>query len=139
MRSHIGTVLSLVALLLLQACSSPEDTNKAEAAVVQFHALLDAGETRAIYSNASADLKKVSAEPEFVALLDAIHRKLGSSKTSERTGLMVNRGTSGTFLTLTQKTKYTEGDAVETFTYRISDDGATLAGYHVSSNALITK
>jgi hypothetical protein len=79
MGSHLATALGLLALLLLQACSSPEETAKAEAAVVQFHVLLDAGETRAIYANASPDLKKVSTETDFVALLEAIHRKLGPS------------------------------------------------------------
>jgi hypothetical protein len=51
----------------------------------------------------------------------------------------VNYHTSGTFATLVYKTRYAGGEATETFVYRIKSESALLAGYHINSNALITK
>ena len=58
---------------------------------------------------------------------------------AERQTWNINYHTSGTFATLVYKTQYAEGEATETFVYRIKDETALLAGYHVNSNALITK
>jgi hypothetical protein len=73
---------SLVGLALLTglvaACSVSVDTSLAEHEVQHFHELLGSS---AIYEAAAEELKKVSPQAEFVALLDAVHRKLGRSGT----------------------------------------------------------
>ena len=116
-----------------------QDSAVAEAKIPEFHSLLDAGEFRAIYAASADDLKKVASEKDFVALLDAVHRKLGQVKTTTRQTWLVNSRTSGTFVTLTYKTVFAKGDATEQFVYRIENDQAVLAGYSVNSLALITK
>jgi hypothetical protein len=120
-------------------CSVSEDTKQAEAAVQNFHDLLDSGQSGAIYESTGEELKKVSSQQEFVALLDAVHRKLGQTKTSVRNGWNVTHSTSGKFVTLTYQTVYAEGQASEQFVYRMDADRPILVGYHVNSNALILK
>jgi hypothetical protein len=64
---------------------------------------------------------------------------LGKTKSAEKRGWNVNYHTSGTFVTLTYKTSYVEGEADEQFVYRLEGTVALLAGYHINSNALIVK
>ena len=120
-------------------CSISVDTAVAEKQVPQFHALLDQGRTTEIYTQASEDLKTAATEADFVAVLDAVHRKLGIVQKTERQTWNVNYHTSGTFATLVYKTQYAGGEATETFVYRLKSESALLAGYHINSNALITK
>jgi len=123
--------------VVLAGCSMSADTRLAEQAVVRFHEMLDAGQSDAIYSEAADELKKASTRQEFVALLDAVHRKLGDTRSSDQKGWNVNYQTSGAFVTLNYQTAYAKGNASEQFVYRLQDSKALLAGYHINSNALI--
>ena len=69
----------------------------------------------------------------------AIDRKLGAAKIATRTTWNQTHLPSGTFVTLVFKMQFEKGDGTETFMYRISDGKAFLAGYHINSNALITR
>jgi hypothetical protein len=113
------------------------DTSAAEQAVPRFHELLDAGNFIEIYEKSSDDLKTSATQKDFVALLEAVHRKLGNTKSAEKIGWNVNYQTSGTFVTLNYKTAYADGNADEQFVYRLDGKVALLAGYHVNSNAFI--
>jgi hypothetical protein len=132
-------VFSILLLIGLAACSVSADTRQAEEAIQRFHELMDAGQSAAIYDAAAEDLKAASTQTDFVAFLDAVHRKMGLSKSSSQKGWNVNYGTSGKFITLNYETVYAEGQASEQFLYRITDGKALLAGYHVNSNVLILK
>jgi hypothetical protein len=138
-RSSGGSMRLIViaAISCLAACSSGADTQLAQQAVTQFHAALDSGQSAAIYDASADDLKKVSTREKFAAFLDAVHRKLGNSKSSTQRGWGVNYQSSGTFVTLTYGTTYSEGDATEQFVYRLADDQALLVGYHITSNAFV--
>lgn len=46
---------------------------------------------------------------------------------------------SGTTVTLVYDTKFAQGAATEQFVWHISDNAATLYGYHINSNDLISK
>ena len=123
----------------IAACSFSADADLAEAKVPEFHALLDAGDAHAIYAASADDLKKSVSERDFVAFIDAIHRKLGPVKSMEKPAWQSSHMPGGTFVTLTYKTQFSEGEATERFVYRIVGDQATLAGYNINSLALITK
>ena len=131
--------LLAVIVLVAAACSMSADAKVAEAAVDKFHTMLDAGEFEAIYVGSSEDLKNVSTRDRFVALLEAVHRKLGNSKSSKEQSWNVNYHTSGIFVTLVYVTSYAEGDASEQFVYRLQGSRAQLAGYHINSEALVLK
>jgi hypothetical protein len=131
--------LSVVLAVVLAGCSMSVDTELAEQAVPKFHEMLDAGQFEAIYATAAGDLRNAAKREDFVALLDAVHRKLGTTKSSEQKGWKVKYHTSGTFVTLNYSTVYEEGEATERFVYRLQDGKAVLAGYHISSTAFVTK
>jgi len=124
---------------MVSGCSMSEDTAKAEPGVQAFHQQLDAGRFVQIYDDASDDLKQASQKEDFVALLEAVHRKLGNTRSSAKQGWKVDYHTSGTFVTLQYHTVYEEGAADETFVFRLQGDAVSLAGYFVNSNALILK
>jgi hypothetical protein len=134
------TFLLLVALAVtLLGCARSADTAAAEQAVLNFHELLNAGRFTEIYELSSDELKKASTQSDFVALLDVVHRKLGNTKSAVDQAWNVNYHTSGTFITLTYKTVYSEGGAAEQFVFRMQGDSATLVGYHINANALVVK
>lgn len=136
----IRTYFVLVALVVsLLGCSASADVSSAERAVMKFHSLLDAGRFTEIFEQSSDDLKEASSQSEFVALLEAVHRKLGDTKSAVDQAWNVNHHTSGTFVTLTYKTIYSEDEAVEQFVFRMQGDSAALVGYHISANALVVK
>ena len=105
----------------------------------KFHEMLDAARFDDIYAQSADAMKSASSQADFTALLEAVHRKLGNTKSSTKTSWGVNYQTSGTWVTLVYKTVYDSGDAQEQFVFLVKDKSALLAGYHVNSNALILK
>jgi hypothetical protein len=142
MKSQKAVILPLLAVALsacFSGCGMREGTKAAEMAVNEFHQKLDAGEFTAIYSATHPDFKKASTEKDFVALLEAIHRKLGRVETTNQAGWNVNSHNLNTNVTLNYQTKFAGGDAVETFNYRVKGGKALLYGYNINSQALIIK
>jgi hypothetical protein len=128
----------LVAAFLVTGCSSGQDLNLAQAEIERFRQLMAAQQFGQIYSEASDELKKTAGEQDMVRLLTAIDRKLGPVKNAEKNGWNVNYATSGTSATLKFNTQFERGTGAETFVYRIAGGKAQLAGYNITSNALIT-
>lgn len=130
----------LVALAsLLAGCSFDTNTDAAEAEIPRFHQALDAGRHAELYDAAGAELKSVAKREDFLALLGAVHRKLGNVKSTKRTAWNVNATLSGSLITLAYETEFAEGKATETFVYRMDDKRAVLMGYNIASLALIIK
>src|ERR1051325_2206086 len=107
------------ALLVIYGCSVSGSTTAAEAAGPRFHRMLDEGGLAEIYAASSEELKGATTQQDFVSLLDAVHRKLGKTKSSTKQGWNINYHTSGTFVTLAYKTSYEQGEADEQFIFRM--------------------
>lgn len=137
MTSFSRVFLVLAMVLVVPGCSVQADIGAAERSVPAFHAMLDTGRFAAIYRAASAELQGATSERDFVALLDAVHRKLGASQRWEKISWGVNYRRSGTFVTLLYKTRYAGGEASEQFVFHMQGKAAALAGFHISANALI--
>jgi hypothetical protein len=133
--------LVLVALLLAAGggCSLTRGKGIAEAAVVKFHNQFNAGQYHEIYEQADQALKKSASEDEFVALLEAVHRKLGTVKEAHSAGWGVNATPTGTMATVSYDMDFSEGKGNEQFVFHISGDKAALYHYNVNSPLLITK
>jgi hypothetical protein len=131
-------VTFLVAALLVAACASGQDVDLARAQVAHFRELMAAQKFDQIYSEASDELKKTTAEQNLVRLLAAVDRKLGAVKNAAANGWSVNYTPSGTSVTLKFKTQFERGSGDESFVYRIAGGKALLAGFHINSNELIT-
>ncbi len=139
MRRVLFRSLSIVLFTLAVAgCGGKQDIANAETAVTQFHAQLNAGSFEQIYADSDLAMKNATTKEKFVALLDAVHRKLGSVKNANRQSFFMNYATSGKFLRLTYATQYEADSATEEFVFRISGNDVRLAGYHINSDALIT-
>ena len=110
MRVHHKYLLLFVALLacLLGACSTGEKTDLAEADVPRFHAAPDAGNQAKIHDAAGDELQKAGKREDFIALLGAVHRKLGNVKSSKRIGWRVGADLHGTLITLAHETEFVE-------------------------------
>jgi len=120
-------------------CGAQKDIEAASVAVAQFHGQLDHQDYRTIYKNADERFRGASKQNDFFALITAIHNKLGTVQRSSRQGFFVNFNTSGTSIRLTYATKFSGGDGQEEFLWSKSGDNFRLLGYHINSNALISK
>jgi hypothetical protein len=125
--------------LAVSGCGAMKGKEAADKAVKLFHEQLDKGDFNNIYAATHADFKAAATEKDFVAMLEAVHRKLGPIQRSDAAGWNINSHNFKTTVVLTYKTTFAEGEAVETFTYRIEGDKAVLLGYNISSQVLITK
>ncbi len=125
--------------MLMIGCGAQKDMEAASAAVTQFHGQLDHQDYLSIYKNADERFRAASEQDDFLALMTAVHNKLGMVQQSSRQGFFVNYNTSGTSIRLTYATKFGSGDAEEEFLWSKSGDSFRLLGYHINSNALITK
>jgi hypothetical protein len=132
--------LTLAALgaLALSACNPAADTKAAEDGVTAFHQAMDAGQFAAIYRGSSTDMKSSDSEEGLIKLFGALHSKLGNYKSGKTVSWNDNSNTSGHYVTLVREAQFERGPAKEEFVFRIEGKRAVLAGYHVSSNALIT-
>ena len=139
MRSITIALLAVATSLVVSGCGVVKGKEAAEKAVTEFRERFEKRDFAQIYSASHPDFKAASTETDFVALLDAIHRKLGTLQKSDQTNWNINSFNLKTNVILTYKTTFAEGDAVETFNYRIDGDDAVLFGYNINSNALITK
>jgi hypothetical protein len=134
-------ILIVVAALLITAnsCSFTKGKGIAEAAVKQFHNQFNDEKFHEIYSQADEEFKNSASEADFIALLEAVHRKLGTVKNSNPAGWRINSTTMGTITTLAYEVDFSEGKGTEEFVFRISGDKATLYHYNVNSPLLITR
>jgi len=121
----------------LGGCGSTKAKGEAEKSVATFHQRLDAGNFAAIYASTDPDFRKASTEKDFVGLLDAVHRKLGAVHNSNLAGWRTGTFNFQQRASLNYKTTFANGEAQESFDYRIDGSKASLVGYHINSNALI--
>ena len=138
-RPRLGLVLVAGLLAVGSSCSLTKGKGIAEAAVVKFHDQFNAGQYHEIYEQADEGFKKSASEDEFVALLEAVHRKLGTVKQAHSSGWGINTTLAGTMATLRYDIDFSEGKGNEQFVFHISGDKAALYNYNVNSPLLIIK
>ena len=127
--------------LLLSSCgSSTKSVELAQQSVEQFHSQLNSEQFAGLYAASDEKLHQTTSQSDFVNLLDAIHRKLGNVQQSNlrNTGVAWFAG-QGATVTLVYETKFAQGTGMEKFVWHIKDDAATLYGYNINSNELVTR
>ena len=133
----IQLIAILIGSLVIASCNPLKSTAQADKAVREFHALFDANDYEKIFDAAHADFKAAQPKSDIIDFLRSVREKLGTIKTSNRTGWQANSLNMKTNVVLTFETEYENGKGIETFTYRIADGNATLYGWNVNSNALV--
>jgi hypothetical protein len=133
------TTFIVVIAVLTASCSLTKGKEQAERAVEQFHQQFNAGQYREIYQQGDAKFKEAATEAEFVQLLEAIRRKLGTVGGATQTGWRVNTTTMGTVAMVGYEVQFSEGKGNEQFSFLISGEEAKLLRYDVNSPLLITR
>jgi hypothetical protein len=129
----------LWASLSVVACGAQKDLAAADTAAARFHQQLDSQDYVTIYVQADQKLRDATKQDDFVALMTAVHKKLGTVGNAARKTFFVNYNTSGSQIRVNYATKYGQGNAEEEFVWSKKGDNLVLLGYHINSNALIVK
>jgi PBP1b-binding outer membrane lipoprotein LpoB len=133
-------IIAILALaLLLPGCTADKTRAAAESAVDDFHQRLDKGDFETLYTAAHPEFKAATTEKDFLAYLAALHGRLGAIQQTAETDWTVDTLKTDARAKLVYQTKFSGGDAVETFLYEIDGDRALLCAYHIDSPALETK
>ena len=132
-------VLATAILASLVGCSALAGKTPAESAVTQFHAQLDAGSFDDIYEQTDARFKNATTHDQFVAVLRAIHTKLGNVVSAKQTNWFAQDSTGGSMLSLTYETEFASGKGTEKFSYAVAGNAVRLVGYNINSADLIIK
>jgi hypothetical protein len=127
---------AIVAILLACSCGFTKKRAAAEEAVQLFHERFDAGQDDEIYDAADAEYKQALTKDANHSFLSRLRRTFGNRKQSEETRWFVNSTTQGTFVSLEYRSKCANGEMIERFVWRVKEDHATLAGFHVESPLL---
>ena len=125
----------LAAAAALAGCSMGQDMTATDSAVADFHAKLNNGQFAAIAAAAGPELKNGSTD--FPAFIEAIHTKLGTFRSTARTGFNDNINNGDHTFTAGYASVYSSGPATENFVYRLNGGKPVLIGYHVESAALL--
>jgi hypothetical protein len=108
----------------------------ADGAVRRFHMQLNNAEYDQICREADEAFLTDEKREQLLHFLEAVHRKLGNVDAETQSNLRVNATTGGTFIIAVFTTRFTSGQATETFTWRKSGNTLKLYGYHIESEAI---
>ena len=126
-------------LLALASCALGADQRLATEAVSRFHRLYNAENYSAIYTSADQAFQNAMSEADYVTFMSAVHRKLGSLKSSADAGWRVSQTLNGTQIALAFSSEFAEGAATEQFLFKMSSGKPSLIGYHINSPLLIIR
>tara|TARA_B100000678_G_scaffold191888_1_gene160516 strand:+ start:1767 stop:2270 length:504 start_codon:yes stop_codon:yes gene_type:complete len=127
-----------LAATMLAACNPFAQAEGAREQVDLFHDRLDAGDDKAIWTNAGEELRKATSREDFARLLDTVHKSLGDVRETSQSGVKVNSNTQGTFTMLQMDTQFEKGRGLETFVFRGSGDSLELVGYNINSPEMMS-
>jgi hypothetical protein len=141
MKKILLSLLSAVAIcVLLTGCVDMMKAKPlAEAQIESFHLLFNDGKYSEIYAAADSRFQQATAEQKLTDLLTAVHRKLGTVKSSSNQNWNINSYNGSTRIVMIENTTFDQGSATETFTYIISNSQASLLSYNIGSSDLIEK
>lgn len=142
--SYIKWILlvgSVAALLLLGTCGRSQYRlyKLVNNAVSRFHGQLDQAEYEEIYGDATDQFRNSGSRQDAIAFLKTVHEKMGSSKKFSMRGLNTTKSFNyktaarETFVTAIYLTNFTEGEATESFLWRIDPYQPRLVKYRIDS------
>ncbi len=115
-------------------CSIGKDVPAVEASVREFHGAINDAKVERIVAAAAPELQR---EPNFLRLLQTVQKKLGRVVSAKQIGWNDQATTGGHLVSLSYETKFERGAATENFAYRLDSGKPVLAGWHITSDALI--
>jgi len=132
--------LPIVIFLAVLGCPDTiKGKSVAEPKIAVFHDRFNAGQYEEIYSEAAEEFQKAAPKEKVLALFSAMDRKLGKVKSFSMKTWKVNTFNLVTTVILVTDTQFEQGSGVETFTFRVSGDKATLLGYNINSTDMLIR
>lgn len=123
---------------MLGGCGVRDAVRQADVEVARFHQSLDEGHSRQIWAETGQPMRKATTERQFLATLDAVHRKLGRVRSSRQVGWQRNASTKGSFTTVTNETVFEHGSGTERFVFlKDKADKLALVGYHIEFDEMM--
>ncbi len=120
-------------------CGISANKQKAESAASRFHRDFNGGKFAEIVSGATPAFRAAGTQADTIAFLQAVHTKLGGFKSAEPGQWRVNSTPGGTFVDLSYSSQFELGSGVESFTFLISGEQASLQAYNINSRELVLK
>jgi hypothetical protein len=130
--------LALFTIIGFTSCGITKGKESAVDAVKKFHAEFNDSKFKEIYAAASPTFQKATTEADFLKFVQAVRRKLGVYQSGTQNGWRTNATTMGTFVELVYNSQFEKGGGVERFIFVISDETATLHGWNINSQTLVT-
>lgn len=131
-----SAMATIVATLVLAACTGGQSRQAAEAGVGEFHRQYNAANDHAIYAGASQQFRNSDSEQHFLEIIGAVRARLGQMQHADEGGWHLNYNNGVTTMTLNYNTGFEHGAATEQFVYLIENDGAKLLSWDLHSDAL---
>jgi len=132
-------LLALLGFAVVGCSDTISGKGVAEPEVARFHERLKSRDFAGLYAATGADFKAAVTEKKALALFEAIDRKLGTLRESNQVNWNVNTRNMITTVVLVYESKFEEGEATETFTFRVHDGKPELIGYNISSLDMLIK
>lgn len=133
----------LLALLAIAVSGCNGDTfngkSAAEPEVKRFHDLLKERDFEAMYSATGQQFKDAVPKRLALKLFSAIDRKLGPLQDTKQVNWNVNTYNLATTVVLVYQSRFDEGEATETFTFRVEKGKPELIGYKIDSLDMLIK
>jgi predicted Zn-dependent protease len=138
--THNSTSPAILALAVscgfaLSGCANVKNARaQADAATARFHEQLNSGQFDAIYSAADPDFRKTWTARQLEASLERYRAQLGPFRGVARPGgWTLNWTPAGTFVTMTDESRFAHGSAQEVFVWRVGTTICTLVKYTVNN------
>jgi len=143
-RRHWKWLVVAIAILpayLMWQCGSGMSAGArlSDDAVRHFHSQLDSEAYADILGESDEAFRNSENRDEIIKFLTGVHSKLGLSRGFNRTKIFVNATISGTLITVTYKSTFDQGNAVEAFTWRKAPGGLKLVRYDINSNTFVIR
>jgi hypothetical protein len=132
-------LLALLGFALAGCGDTINGKGVAEPEVARFHEKLKSRDFAGMYAATGAEFKAAVTQKMALALFEAIDRKLGSLRETTQVNWNVNTRNMITTVVLVYQSKFAEGEATETFTFRIENGKPELIGYNISSLDMLIK
>jgi hypothetical protein len=130
-------LLASVAILVCASCSGFRTVKTGKAAISHFHEQFNAGLSDDIYRDASQEYQGSATAELHRKIIEGVREKMGSAGQFEVTNWRVDFLTGGRLVALQCKTTFANGEATESFQWRIEGTKAMLLGWHINSPLLI--
>ncbi len=131
-----GGAAVLVLLLFSLGGRTYRNYRLAAAAAEHFHEQLNRTEYNSIYEEASEDFRRSGTREDFGKVLETVHQKMGVAGKMRPLGFHLHWQSGRTLADADFNTKFTQGQAQETFVWIMQQNQLQLYSYHIDSSNL---